>query len=181
MKLPEKSRLEQVENLFDYFNARVENAKADSGLDISNDTALYLAQLLADRARTDRPAPPFETLAELHGHAAMAPPGQKATIYRELGDRALYLLACFRDSLDRARRPLSPSYYEDMGAAAYDQVDRVLKLWFADAFGPVFQELARQFGDCVELVGRVAQAEPTDEQGLIVRNRLILPGIAGEA
>ena len=37
----------------------------------------------------------------------------------------------------------------DMGAAAYYQVDQTFKTWFADAFGPVFKELANRFMECV--------------------------------
>ena len=181
MKPDQRSSLTQVENLFDYFNEQVESARSGQALRISDDTALYLAQLLTDRARADRPAPEFDTLAELYGQAALASPGKKASIYRELGDRALYLLGCFRDHLDRARRPLSPSYYEDMGAAAYHQCDRVLKQWFSDAFGPVFLELAAQFGGCVTILARVKDAQPPPFHGLIAPSGLFVPGKPGEA
>lgn len=176
----EAHQLTAVENLFDYFNEQVQAARGDQGLAIADDTALYLAQLLSDRARSDRPTPAFETLAELHALAASAPPGKKASMYRELGDRALYLLGCFREHLDRARRPLSPSYYEDMGAAAYHQCDRVLKIWFSDAFGPVFLELARKFGGCVQLLSSVKHADAQRFPGLIAPSGLILPGRVGE-
>ena len=178
MKDEKLQRLREVENLFDYFNDRVEAARFERSLAISDDTALYLAQLLAERARSDRPTPPFDTLAAIHGEAAHAPPGRSASLYRELGDRALYLLGCFRDHLDRARRPIGPAYYEDMGAAAYASCDRVLKLWFSDAFGPVFRELARKFGDCVQVLESVKKA---DEDERITPSGLFVPGGVAEA
>lgn len=178
MKDDKPTRLREVENLFDYFNDRVEAARSARSLAISDDTALYLAQLLAERARSDRDAPAFPTLAEIHGLAAHAPPGRKANLYRELGDRALYLLGCFRDHLDRVRRPIGPAYYQDMGVAAYTSCDRVLKLWFSDAFGPVFRELARTFGDCVELLESVKES---DQDERITPSGLFLPNGVAEA
>lgn len=137
-------------NLFDYFHARVEDARAAETVHVSDDTSLYLATLLAERARTDRPAPPEQTLAELHARAAIAPPAEQARTYRELGDRALYLLGYFAESL--RRRTVGPSYYAEMGAAAYYRVDLVFKKWYANAFGPVFAELADHFDECVHLL-----------------------------
>ena len=42
------------------------------GPGLSHDTNLYLASLLSERVRADRPAPAVETLAELHAQAAGA-------------------------------------------------------------------------------------------------------------
>lgn len=152
-------------NLFDFFHARVSDARSETGLQISPDTELYLASLLADRARSDRPGRPEQTLAELHARAAGSPPGSQASTYRELGDRALLLLGFFREHLDRARRPVGPAYYEDMGAAAYHHVDLVLKRWFSDAFGPVFEELAQGFKGCAEVLGVVRSRTPASAEG----------------
>ncbi len=156
--------LSASDNLFDFFHDRVLLARQAIDTPFHDDTVLYLAQLLAERARVDEPADSLPTtLAELHGSAAHAPPGQQASTYRELGDRALYLLGFFREHLDRVRRPVGPSYYIDMGSAAYHRCDQVFKRWFADAFGPVFHELSRHFEACVSLLSTVrAQASPDD-------------------
>lgn len=175
------------DNLFDFFHARVADAKAETGLSISNDTSIYLASLLADRARSDRPGPPEQTLAELHASAAHAPPGAQASRYRELGDRALLLLGFFREHLDRRRRLVGPGYYEDMGAAAYHHVDLVLKRWFSDAFGPVFRELAEGFRGCVAVLDRVRARTPSEARAdefdalLGAYDRWLAGGARGEA
>ena len=161
-----KSDLHSVEHLFDYFNESVRDALDASNLDISEDTALYLATLLTDRARADRPAPDIDTLAGIHAEAAAAPPGRSASLYRELGDRTLYVLGCFRQQLDRVRRPVGPAYYEQMGIAAYGQCDRVLKTWFADAFGPVFTDLSRQFSGCVDVLSTVKRSDADHERAM---------------
>lgn len=143
-------------NLFDYFHEHVERAAHDRRLDVSKDTTLYLVTLLEGRARADRPESPEDTLAELHGRAAHSPPAEQARTYRELGDRSLYMLGYFADHLDN--RIVGPSYYANMGAAAYDRVDTLFKLVFADAFGPVFRELARSFESCVRVLADVRDA-----------------------
>lgn len=151
------------DNLFDFFHDRIVLAREEVGVELHGDTVLYLAQLLAERARSDAPRADATTLAELHGAAAHAPPGRQASTYRELGDRSLYLLGFFHESLDRARRPVGPSYYADMGAAAYHRCDLVLKRWFADAFGPVFAELSRKFEASVALLDSVRRHAGPDD------------------
>jgi len=140
-------------SLFDYFHEHVGDARAVLRSDISDDTALYLAKLLADRGHQAGEPSEIITLAELHAKAAHAPPAEQARTYRELGDTALYSLGYFEESLER--RVVGPDYYRDMGAAAYYRVDQVFKRWFADAFGPVFTELSARFEDCVLVITRV--------------------------
>ena len=155
-------------NLFDFFHEEVSRAARDRRLDVSDDTTLYLVTLLEGRARADRPAAPEDTLAELHGRAAHSPPAEQAKVYRELGDRTLYMLGYFTEHVDN--KIVGPSYYANMGAAAYDRVDTLFKLVFADAFGPVFRELAASFRSCVKVVSDVRDAtrkdRPTDLIGL---------------
>lgn len=143
-------------SLFDYFHEHVDDARGVLRADITDDTALYLAKLLADRGHVDGEPSEIVTLAEFHAKAAHAPPAEQARTYRELGDTALYSLGYFEESLDR--RVVGPEYYRDMGAAAYYRVDQVFKRWFADAFGPVFTELSARFDDCVMLITRVRDA-----------------------
>jgi len=143
-------------NLFDYFSDQVHASTRLRGLAVSEDTALYLATLLADRARADRPEPPEETLAELHGRAASSPPAEQARAYRALGDRSLYLLGTFPEHV--SAQVVGPDYYADMGAAAYDRVDTLFKVLFSNAFGPVFHELARRFRECVRVLSDVRDA-----------------------
>lgn len=159
--------LETTSNLFDYFHDKVGDVHADTGRELHPDTLLYLARLLAERARADRPTPPEQTLAELHARAAHAPPGEQIRSYRELGDRALVALGCFRESLEG--RIVGPNYYADMGAAAYWKVDRTVERWFAAAFGPVFRELATCFEDCVELLGLVRERHSEEHPDTLLR------------
>ena len=140
-------------HVFDWFQQEVDRARAQSGVKLSDTTGLYLAQMLADRVRTDRIVAEAGSLAELHGRAANAPPGVQARLYRQLGDHSLTTLGFFSESVQR--KTTGPGYYADMGSAAYARADQVFKRWFGDAFGVVFAELARQFSGCVELLGMV--------------------------
>jgi hypothetical protein len=152
--------LTPAENLFDYFASAVRARQPHVAAALCEDTALYLAQLLTEHARTDRQAPAADTLAELHFAAAHAPPGRRARTYRELGDRALLALALFREHVEST--VVGPRYYAAMGVAGYRAADRTLKLAFADVFGPVFEELAAGFHAMVDLVARIrhdAEAE----------------------
>jgi hypothetical protein len=153
-------------NLFDYFDDQVRRATRTRDLSLAGDTHLYLVNLLTERARADRPEPPEHTLAELHGRAAASPPAEQARTYRELGDRSLYLLGNFPEHVSRG--VVGPRYYAAMGSAAYDRVDALLKLLFADAFGPVFRELAERFRDCVRVLSDVRDAHRRDRPGDLI-------------
>jgi hypothetical protein len=156
-----KSEFELNANLFDWFHARVQGAHQALGKELSADSELYLASLLAERARSDRPTLPESTLAELYARAANASPSETARTFRELGDRSLYVVGYFEESLSRST--VGPEYYADMGSAAYAQVDQVVKRWFANAFDGIFEELAARFDRCAHVlreVRRTMDAEP---------------------
>jgi hypothetical protein len=158
------SHVTPADNLFDYFQDKVTCASTGFELDLSADTMLYIASMLAERARVDRSAPDEATLVELYARAAAASPAEKARTLRELGDRALYQVGYFQESLDN--KIVGRSYYSEMGAAAYYRADQVFKRWFSDAFGPVFTELAYRFETCVGLLERVKNATRSDTDDL---------------
>lgn len=159
--------LNSTHSLFDFFLDNVQNAHDAARVELTTDTVLYLASLLTERARTDTPQLPESTLAELHGRAAHARPADRVRTYRELGDRALYRAGFFSESL--RSRMVNENYYSEMGAAAYYQVDQTVKRWFADAFGPVFRELAYQFRECVLLLTRVRDKHDLKNPDAIMR------------
>lgn len=150
------SQVDPTGNLFDWFHDRVDQAKLATGTELSDDGKLYLVQLLAERARSDRDAPTAHTLVELHARALEAPPAEQARTYRELGDRALYTVGYFPESAHG--RTVGPRYYADMGAAAYARTDQVFKRWFADAFGELFAELAHRFHAAAEVLTEVRRS-----------------------
>jgi hypothetical protein len=152
--------LTEQHNLFDYFHDRVRQALAAGGTQLSDDAVLYLAQLLAERSRTDRQAPQADTLAELHALAIASPPAHQVRAWRELGDRSLHGLGQFREHYER--RIVSVSYYQSMGRAAYHRVDGVVKRWFADCFGALFAELSARFDDCVDVLARIRAVHDRD-------------------
>ena len=156
-----------TENLFDFFHDNIQTAHDEVQVDLDPDTVLYLANLLTDRARADLPSPTETTLAELHGRAAHSQPADKVRVYRELGDRALYRMGFFSESFSTST--VSSQYYSDMGAAAYYQVDQTFKLWFSDAFGPVFCELAERFLECVSILTQVREQSVADHPTKFIR------------
>ena len=160
MSSDSKRDVDVAANLFDWFDARVRDAHQLTGVELSRDSELYLATLLVERARADRPEPPERTLAELHARAARSTPAEQARTYREIGDRSLYVVGYFEESLSRST--VGPSYYCEMGAAAYARADHVFKRWFANAFDGVFEELAHRFHGCVRVLLEIRRT--VDEQ-----------------
>ena len=149
------------DNLFDFFKDQVDLVKLDEQVDLTDDTSLYLAQLLAVRARTDQAPAADDTLAEMLARATQASPADQARTYREIGDRALYDLGFFEERLNSGI--VGSSYYQDMGATAYHRADQVFKRWFADAFGPLFSELSHQFRECVSVLASIRRTHDTDD------------------
>jgi hypothetical protein len=161
-----KSGVEVDTNLFDWFFGRVRDAHQAVAADLSDDSELYLAALLVDRARADRRELPESTLLELHVRASNAPPSEQARTYRELGDRSLYLVGYFEESFHR--KTVGPGYYCEMGSAAYARVDQVFKRWYGNAFDGVFEELADRFRDCAQVL-REVRRNADDQPDLLLR------------
>jgi hypothetical protein len=117
------------------------------------DILLYLADLLVDfiyvenlyRMR-DEDGARLESLADLIRQASDSEmPGRKE-YYRHLGDYSLFMLGMFPEYLNRRRRALSPSWYEDMGRIGYQVAGELER--HAERI-MLFRKLAARFDRCV--------------------------------
>lgn len=170
--------LQTHDNLFDFFHDEVDAATDATGSDVSEEGVFYLTNLLVEQTRTPGAQTP-DTLAELHIRAAHAPRATAIREYRTLGDRALYVMGFFPESL--SRKTVRPSYYRDMGRTAYDRLARMLTapVPAADSsgghkgLGEIFAELAESFRTCTDILREVHDAmrarseQPPSEAALL--------------
>ena len=155
-----RSALILHEDLYELFRERVDTAAEHRGRPISEEGEWYLADLLADRGTTGQEPPP--TLAELALRAARGDPAAAVESLRELGDEALYVSGFQRRALARSRVGLD--YYLEMGALAYERLSRLLRAPSPPgdvegrALDAIFEELARTFDACSDILREVQQS-----------------------
>jgi hypothetical protein len=131
-----QSRIHVGQGLFDFFLERVGETATRKG--ISTGGVVYLAGLLTQKARhtlDDLPA----SLAELRLEAARSEGRCASRYYRELGDRAMWVVGVFPDSL--RRKVVGRDYYRSMGSAAYSTLSDTAP----PAVAGLFRELADRF------------------------------------
>lgn len=88
----------------------------------------------------------LESLIDLLVQADKAEPAGKPARYKHLGDYSLFMLGMFPEYLERSRRALSPSWYEDTGRIGYRIAGELERdLWRTQ----VFRKLAARFNTCV--------------------------------
>ena len=152
-------------NLFDWFDTRVDDAVQTQAPSLPQDVTRYLKQLLVERAqsahafRADSP----QTLAELHLRASGSPPGQAIGLYKQLGDRALYIGGYFHDSLDR--KTVGVDYYADMGESAYARLAGLCRVGWTEQ-GPLarlFGDMAQAFRDCLQVLRSIGGRDRGDD------------------
>jgi hypothetical protein len=141
-------------NLFDHFDSRVDHAVEVQAVDLSQRVTCYLKQMLVELTKSNqlfRASSP-ETLAELHLRASASPPSQAIGLYKQLGDRALYIGGYFQESL--VRKTVGVNYYADMGEAAYYRLAGLTRASWNEQ-GPLsllFCEMSQAFRDCLAVL-----------------------------
>lgn len=148
---PEGVALVTESELFGFFHERVEQVVQKQGAPVSEPTVYYLSQLLVDQSRV---MGEDATLVELRQRALVARPHEAVSLWKHLGDYALLISGFFRESL--RRRQVSPDYYAQMGAGAYQTLRRLL--WQPEGgFVEIFSELSQRFHACVDVLGEVRE------------------------
>ena len=149
--------IETSRNVRAWFYERLEESLSRQNIPASDDTRVYLVELLARYA--ERPAdgvvsrPLVFQLAE----ALEAVGPERLAKLRAVGDAALYALGFFEDFFER--RGVSRAYVVTMGGRAYADA------WSLAAFNPhevarrdVYGELADGFEDFVEAIDDVRES-----------------------
>ena len=150
-----QDRLSTDGNLFDFFHERVDHAVSQCHVPVSRDGVYYITNLLVERSRARESG--AKRLVDLHFEARSAPQAEAVRAYRELGDEALYVSGFFRQSLER--RIVGVRYYQDMGAAAYDTLSRLMKVpGVVGDLARVFSELADEFVGCSEALAQIRES-----------------------
>jgi len=152
------------------FSTWVEEALAEARPPPSPPTAAYLVDLLAERLRADAaPGEAEPTLAEAWLRARECEGARRAQGLRAVGDRALFVAGFFGESL--TRKVVGVGYYRDIGSAAYGDLSAHLgrpagagASWDV-AWRDLYAELAERFGDCLEVLGAVADRARSGRMG----------------
>ncbi len=146
-----------------HFHESVLEALDHLEVEASEAAASYLVNLLAAFVRTERLFMPgsgsrwHRPLAEIYAEAVADPrPRQRFDTLRRLGDLALFVAGVFLESLNR--RVVDVDYYIAMGGNAYASLARSPGSPVAGDMAPLFDEMARKFGDFVDVLNEVSEA-----------------------
>jgi hypothetical protein len=146
-----------VTSLKQFFKSLLDEALEKTGVDVAQVTELYLADLLAEFAATDRlftpderGRPGEEPLALLYHRALAAEREQRIRMLRRLGDVSLYKAGFFAGAVRESM--VGQGYYIQMGGTAYGQVAALARGGFAS----VYDELGRKFRPLVDVLEGIA-------------------------
>ena len=145
-----------VKALKPFFKQLLDQALGATGLDLTEVTEFYLANLLAEFAAADRlfatedGQEGEEPLALLYHRAQAAEREARIRMLRRLGDVSLYKAGFFAGALRSS--VVGQGYYIQIGGTAYGQVARLT----GGGFGDVYAELGRKFGPLAGVLEGIA-------------------------
>ncbi|MDE1886592.1 MAG: hypothetical protein KGI32_00485 [Gammaproteobacteria bacterium] len=168
-------RVIAVENLEDWFRRSIGGALERRQVTAEAHTEQYVVRLATEFARTEvlyeysqdggyRLKPLAGMLAEAFEAGS---PERRQQLLQRLGDVALFISGFFSDYLNH--RPVDVDYYSRMGGTAYGTLAEMAPASRREAvLSPVFAELARKFGEFVDVLNEVAQqARVFDERDVL--------------
>ena len=146
-----------------YFQAQLSTTLDRQGVDVRQETVIYLGNLLTGFTRAEslyeqtRDGVMIRPLAALYGEAVNA--ASDAAQFRalqRLGDLALFISGLFAHSLSRSL--VDVDYYIAMGGNAYDHLARATGLSRTRrALQEVFSELAGRFAAVVDVLAEIGE------------------------
>ena len=146
-------------NLFSFFYDRVQDARRVRGVDVEEDTEFYLVNLLVDFLRTRRlvavggarvdEVPLAIRLLECRAGTR----GDSFVQLKHLADSTLYALGFFAESFRKSAVDLR--YFRGVGSSAYRDLSMMGGWRVSSGADSVFDELARKFEDCVQVLSLI--------------------------
>lgn len=147
-------------NVHEYFQALLNEARANQGVQVADVTEYYLVNLLAGFLETDRlyvreadGSLQQEPLALMLRRALEGEGRERMAALRRLGDTSLYVSGFFSDHVDT--KVVDAGYYAAMGREAYAALARDLD--GKGTLGGLYDELASKFTDLVDVLNEMSE------------------------
>jgi len=162
------------QTLPEFFRARMEEAQRKHRINLREVTQFYVVNLLSEFLDSKRlylqrdEGIAEEPLALIYGRAAAAQNSlEQFRLFKELGDKSLYVSGFFGDSLKG--KVVDIDYYIAMGENAYRYVWSLSRdRHQGDLFQEVFGELSEKFVSLVDLLSAVSEStEMTSDRDLL--------------
>jgi hypothetical protein len=163
--MPEKTteHVEPVTNLQEFFRNSVASVAARQSLELDDHTEYYVVNLLTLYSRSEVLFDKTENGTELKPLARIlaeavdsADPAERNFALQRVGDLSLFLAGFFGDGL--SRKLVDVDYYVQMGGAAYGTLSaNVRGSARGRLLGAVFEELARNFIDLVDVLAEIRE------------------------
>jgi hypothetical protein len=129
-----------------YFREALGEALRKHPVPLTDTAQVYLVNLLAEFAQTEKAWAGADTLVDLLMRAQEAEPHEAVRIYKHMGDHSLYRTGFFGESVE-----LGVEYYVSMGGGAYKSVASLVRPTAASS-SALFDELADKFEALVDLL-----------------------------
>lgn len=158
----------------EFFQDSVQTAVVRQQVQVSDDTVVYVINMLTDFTRSDvlyentQDGRMIKPLVKFYSEAVDAPSIQEANnALKRLGDVALFIAGLFAHSLQRSLVDID--YYIAMGGTAYDCLsDNVRRGFQGRTFGDIYRELSLKFSQLVDVLSEVAdEFQPGRDQDLM--------------
>lgn len=173
--MSESSRLLATRDVREYFQHRVAESVERQQVPVSDDTVVYVVDLLTRFTRTDRfyewspEGMQLTPLALTLGEALRARSAEERRIaLQRLGDVALFVAGVFTDSLER--KAVDVDYYIAMGENAYSILgDSLESSVRGRVFSVIFGELADCFPRVVDVLAEIRDQSALNSDADILR------------
>lgn len=136
----------------EFFRGLVREAIVERGVAAGEETEFYLVTLLEGLLHgagdlLERP------VALTYLEAESSDPHESFQRYKQVGDTGLVVAGLFVECLERAS--VQPSYYVQLGQLAFQRIAANAR----DRLGPMFDEMAQQYGELVGVLGAIGSRE----------------------
>jgi hypothetical protein len=148
-------RLQRAKNLMEFFREKVHWVRRRQNIQLTEMTEFYVVNLLSE-AIDSRKMISDEPLALMVGRALSAPnETERFRIFKQVGDRSLYISGFFGESL--ARRAIDLDYFISMGELAYRFVSSMAEERRRSS-PELFAELSEKFAPLVDLLSEISES-----------------------
>ncbi len=134
----------------------VKDALAEQQLRTSDETAHYLANLLAVFLRTD-PALLDRTFGPALLEATSLAPVQRYGRLKEIADTLLFLSGIFLDYIEA--KPVATEYFFEIGSSAYLHLGVLDQMQRSGGIAETYTDLGRRFADFVRVFSTISDRE----------------------